>query len=56
MELERRQRGVVKTMIKCALDVLKNPKNSNIVDRMRGVHELTNHTMACKISGRVIVI
>ena len=44
MELERRLKGVVKTMIKCALDVSKNPKNSNTMDRTRGVHELTNHT------------
>ena len=44
MELKRRSRGVVKTMIKCALDVSENLKNSNIVDKTRGVHELTNHT------------
>ena len=31
-------------MIKCALNVSENPKNNNIVDRTRGVHELTNHT------------
>ena len=44
IELERRPRGVVKTMIKCALDALENSKNSSIVDKTRGVHELTNHT------------
>ena len=44
MELERRPRGVVKTIIKCALDVSKNPNNNNIMDRTKGVHELTNHT------------
>ena len=43
-DLKRRSRGVVKTMIKCALDVSENLKNSNIVDKTRGVHELTNHT------------
>ena len=31
-------------MIKCALDILENPKNSSIVNKMRGIHELTNHT------------
>ena len=31
-------------MIKCAFDISKNPKNSNIVDRMRGIYELINHT------------
>ena len=31
-------------MIKCALDVLENSKNSSIVDRIRDIHELTNHT------------
>ena len=44
MKLERRPREVVETMIKCALDISKNPKNSNIVNRTRGIHELTNHT------------
>ena len=44
MELERKPKGVVKTMIKCALDISENPKNSSIVDKKRGVHELTNHT------------
>ena len=37
-------RGVVKTMIKYALDVLYNPKNSSIVNKTRGIHELTYHT------------
>ena len=31
-------------MIKCAIDISENSKNSNIVDRTRGIHELTNHT------------
>ena len=44
MDLKRRPRGVVKTMIKCALDVSENLKNSSIMDRTKGVHELTNHT------------
>ena len=44
MEFERRPRGVMKTMIKCAPDVSENLKNGSIRDRMRGVHELTNHT------------
>ena len=44
MELERRPRGVVKTIMKCALDVSKNPNNNNLMDRTKGVHELTNHT------------
>ena len=43
MELERRLRGVVKTMIKCSLDILENPKDSSIMDRMRVVNKLTNH-------------
>ena len=30
----------MKTMIKCALDVLENPKNSYIMGRTRGVYEL----------------
>ena len=30
-------------MIKRALDISKNPKNGNIVDKTRGIHELTNH-------------
>ena len=44
MKLKRRSRGVVETMIKCALDIPKNLKNGSIVDRTRGIHELTNHT------------
>ena len=44
MKLERRSRGVVETMIKCALDILENPKNGSIMDRMRGIYELTYHT------------
>ena len=31
-------------MIKCSLDISENPKNSSIVDRTKGIHELTNHT------------
>ena len=34
----------MESLIKCSLDILENPKNSIIVDRMRGIHELTNHT------------
>ena len=44
MKLERRPRGVVETMIKCALDISENSKNGSIVDRTRGIYELTNHT------------
>ena len=43
MKLERRPRGVMESMIKYALDISKNPKNGSIVDRTRGVHEVTNH-------------
>ena len=44
MKLERRPRGVVESMIKCALDMSENPKNDSIMDRTRGIHELTDHT------------
>ena len=44
MKLKKRSKGVVKTMIKCTLDVSENSKNNSIVDKMRGVHEFTNHT------------
>ena len=44
MKLERRPKRVMETMIKCAIDMSKNPKNGSIVDRTRGVHEVTNHT------------
>ena len=44
MKLERRPKGVVESMIKCALDISENPKNNSVVDRMRGIHELTDHT------------
>ena len=44
MKLERRSRGVMETMIKCAFDISENSKNNSIVDRTRGIHELTNHT------------
>ena len=33
MKLKRRLRGVMETMIKCALNILENLKNDNIVDR-----------------------
>ena len=44
MKLERRPRGVMESMIKYALDISKNPKNGSIVERTRGIHELTNYT------------
>ena len=44
MKLERRLGGVVETMIKCALNISENLKNGSIVDRMRGIYELTYHT------------
>ena len=31
-------------MIKCFLDISKNPKKSSIMDRTKDIHELTNHT------------
>ena len=32
----------MKTMKECALDILENPKNGSIVNRVRGIHKLTN--------------
>ena len=34
----------MESMIKCSLDISKNPKNGSIVDRTRGIHELIDHT------------
>ena len=42
MKLERRLRGVMETMIKYAFDISENSKNSSIVDKTRGIHELVN--------------
>ena len=54
MKLKRRLRGVVKTMIKCTLDVLENSKNNNIVNRGASINLLTI-LIACEISKRVII-
>ena len=34
----------METMIKCALDISENSKSGIIVNRMRSIHELINHT------------